>query len=59
MFKNSMYKDRLRNDDLIALIQTKQDRLEEIAKEERLIRKELVLLLDDLIRRGIEVPGSR
>ena len=54
-----MYKDRLRNDDLIALIQTKQDRLEEIAKEERLIRKELVLLLDDLIRRGIEVPGSR
>lgn len=50
-----MFKDRLKDNDLIALIQAKQDRIKDILDEEQKLQEELVLLTTDLMRRGIEM----
>ena len=49
---SNVFKERYKLPELIALVETKQEQLKKLDEESRLLRNELILLMDELSRRS-------
>lgn len=54
----SVFKYRMKTEDLLSLIDSKRESLAELAKEEATLQEELILLLQEATLRGIESATS-
>jgi len=54
----SVFKYRMKTEDLLSLIDSKRDRLVELNKEEATLQEELILLLQEATLRGINAATA-
>ena len=54
----SVFKYRMKTEDLLSLIDSKRDRLVELNKEEATLQEELILLLQEATLRGINAVNN-